>query len=164
MRVLLLAVLYSTRPVDPIAAETLDFALDRSALVRMLVDRLEASNVIVHIQSSRSLPTGISGTTRFVVSRGGYRYLRIAIAADLAKPARAAILGHELQHAVEIAASDADDVAGMRRLFEQHGEQSGDFYDTRAAVQVERLVRRGQRRSRRRPGGPARNAGYKPSQ
>jgi hypothetical protein len=142
MRLLLLALLYSTRPVDPIAAETLDRALHRSPLVRSLVARLEQSNVIVHIQSSRQLPTGINGTTRFVVSRGGYRYLRIAIAADLPKPARTAILGHELQHAVEIASSVAHDVESMRRLFEQQGEQSGEFFDTRAAVQVERNVRR----------------------
>ena len=142
MRVLLLALLYSTRPLDPIAAETFDLALHRSPLVRSLVARLEQSNVIVHIQSSRQLPTGINGTTRFVVSRGGYRYLRIAIAAELSTQARAAILGHELQHAMEIATSDAHDVESMRRLFEQQGEQSGEFFDTRAAVQVERNVRR----------------------
>lgn len=142
MPLLFVALLFSTRPVDPIALETLDFALGRSPLVRSLVATLERSNVIVHIQSSRALPPGISGTTRLVVSRGGYRYLRIAIAADLPKRARAAILAHELQHAVEVAASDADDVDRLRRLFAKHGEASGGYFDTRAAVQVERKVRR----------------------
>ncbi|HEX6164863.1 MAG TPA: hypothetical protein VFZ31_15960 [Vicinamibacterales bacterium] len=142
MRLLLLALLLSARPVDPIAAETLEFALERSPLVRSLIGTLDRSNVIVHIQSSRQLPPGISGTTRFVVTRGGYRYLRIAVATDLPKAARAAILGHELQHAVEVARSDAADGDSLRRLFSKQGEQSGRYFDTRAAVRVERNVRR----------------------
>jgi hypothetical protein len=142
MHYLLIALLFSTRPVDPIALETLDHALAYSPIVRSLVGTLEASNVIVHIQSSRRLPAGLSGTTRFVVSRGGRRYLRITISCDLSKAARAAILGHELQHAVEVATSTADDVNSVRRLFEERGEGSDGYFETRAAIEVERQVRR----------------------
>src|SRR5215210_1675754 len=87
------------RPLDPVAAETFAQARQGSASVRALIEKLEASNVVVHIQSSLPLPSGIGGTTRFVTSRGGYRYVRITIGAELTGRVRSAILGHELQHA-----------------------------------------------------------------
>jgi hypothetical protein len=87
------------RPLDPIAVDAFARALARSAMVRSLVATLEASNVIVHIESSRQMPAGLAGTTRFITARGGFRYVRIAIGADLPRDARVAILGHELQHA-----------------------------------------------------------------
>jgi len=129
------------RPLDPIAAEAFERAVSRSQRVRTLVATLESSNVIVHIETSRLLPAGLGGTTRFVTSRGGYRYLRITIHADLPTEARAAILGHELQHACEVAESGADSADEVRKLFERDGEFSGGFYETRAAVETEKHVR-----------------------
>jgi hypothetical protein len=141
MPYLLMALLFSTRPVDSVAVETLDFAWHRSAVVRTLIDRLERSNVIVHIQSSFTLPAGIAGMTRFAVSRGNYRFLRITIKADLPPFTRAAILGHELQHACEIAESAAADTHSLRELFEHAGRRTGEFFETRAALEIERRVR-----------------------
>jgi len=129
------------RPLDPIAAEAFARAQEQSAVVRSLVATLESSNVIVHIVSSRDLPLGIGGTTSFVTSRGGYRYVRITIATDLSKSGRAAILGHELQHACEVAASAADDVESVRELFEKEGHRAGDYFETRKAIDAERMVR-----------------------
>lgn len=131
---------FTPRPVDALAAEVLARAIERSATVRRLVKRLEGSNVIVHVESSRSMPLGLSGMTRFVVSRGGVRYLRITIGSDLPGRARTAILAHELQHACEVADSDADDEAGLRAMFEHHGHRSGDYFETSAAITAERAV------------------------
>ena len=132
------------RPLDPLAAETLEQALAGSPLVRDLVHQLEASNLVVHIESSRGLPAGINGTMRFVTSRGGFRYVRIQVGADLRPEARAGILGHELQHACELAASDAHDMEAVRRVFQNTGHHPGaslEVFETRAAMQVERQVR-----------------------
>ena len=129
------------RPLDPIAIDAFALAQANSVTVRSLVATLEASNVIVHIESSRILPFGIGGTTRFVTSRGGYRYVRIAIAVDLPRASRPAILAHELQHACELAQSRADDLDGVRELFEREGHRQGEFFETRAAINAERLVR-----------------------
>lgn len=137
----LIALLFSTRPVDPIAADALELALQRSATVRSLVDILERSNVVVHIQSSRELPAGIGGTTRFVSGRGGYRYLRITIDADLPPLTRSVILAHELRHACEIAQSEADTHASVRELFERAGHRAGAYFETQAARDTERGVR-----------------------
>ena len=133
--------LLTPRPLDPIAAETFARALSRSAVVRSLVAALEQSNVIVHIESSMQMPAGIVGMTRFVTSRGGYRYVRITIGSDLSKTARTAILGHELQHACEVAESGADDIKGMRRLFTLEGHRTGDYYETVTALQTEKKIR-----------------------
>ena len=54
---------------------------------------------------------------------------------------RSAILGHELQHACEVADSSADDAASMRELFKQEGHRAGLYFETRAAIQAERNVR-----------------------
>ena len=131
------------RPLDPLAADAFARAQAQSAVVRSLVATLESSNVIVHIVSSRNLPMGIGGTTRFVTSRGGYRYVRITIAVDLSQSGRMTILGHELQHACEVATSAANDVEGVKRLFARDGLRFGEYYETRAAVSTERLVRMG---------------------
>jgi len=142
MNTLLLALLFSVRPVDPVAADILDFAIARSEVVRSLIGTLERSNVVVHIQSSRELPMGIGGITRFVVSRGGYRYLRITLAADMPNRLRATLLAHELQHACEIAESMADDVESLKRLFGRQGRRTGEYFETSAAIHVEQMVRK----------------------
>jgi hypothetical protein len=137
-------VVMTPRPLDATAAETFEQAFSGSPLVRDLVRQLENSNLVVHIVSSRSMPYGIAGTMRFVASRGGYRYVRITLAVDNRPDSRAAVLGHELQHACELAASDAHDDDGVRRLFQatgHHPGQSDDVFETRAAMLVERQVK-----------------------
>jgi hypothetical protein len=128
------------RPLDPLAAATFTRAIEGSAVVRALVERLESSNVIVHIETAAQMPAGIGGTTRFVTSRGGYRYLRITLGSVMTLKARSAILAHELKHACEVADSPASDTQGMRELFEHQGHRSGEFFETMAAIRVERDV------------------------
>ena len=136
------AVPLTPRTLDPEAGVTLALALERSALVRALVTEIESSNVVVHIQFSWELPAGIGGTTRFVTSRGGYRYVRVVLSNRLRGNDRVAILGHELEHAAEIARSDANDRDGIRRLWKATGYQVADlFFETRSARQAERTIR-----------------------
>jgi len=119
-------------------------AVEASAQVRMTPRPLEGSNLVVHIESTRQLPTGISGTMRFVTHRGGYRYVRISLAVDGRPWSRAAVLGQELQHACELAASDAYDIDAVRRLYQSSGHQpfaGDDTFETTAAMMVERQVK-----------------------
>ena len=62
------------------------------------------------------MPTDLGGTTRFMTSAGGYRYVRISLLRGLEATERAAILGHELQHACELADSTANDVQAVLDL------------------------------------------------
>jgi hypothetical protein len=130
---------YAIRPIDHSAAATLARAAKKSAHVRALIRELAATDVIVHFEMSRLLPTGLGGTTRFVAARGGYRFLRLSISSVLPADQRVAMLGHELQHALEIARSGARHVAELRRFFDQHGYSIGDgYFETAAALDVER--------------------------
>jgi len=143
------------RPLDALAADTFARAVEGSAVVRTLVQRLETSNVIVHIETLAQMPAGIGGMTRFVTSRGGYRYLRISIGATLTLRMRSAILGHELKHACEVADSSATDIEGLRQLFETEGHRAGIYFDTSAAIAIERRVLMELQTRRPRRNGPA---------
>jgi len=128
------------RPLGDMATAVFARAVAESPTVRHLVQSIERSNVIVHIVSSRELGSQLGGTTRFVASRGGYRYVRITLNAQLPRNMRTAILAHELQHAREIAASNAEDTDSVRRLFEKEGSRDGDLFETRAAQFIEKVV------------------------
>lgn len=134
----------AVRAVDAMAATMLADALERSAIVRDLIHRLGCSNVIVHLEATRNLPSGIAGTTRFVAGHGDYRYVRISLSVSLPSADRVAMVGHELQHAWEVAHSRAANAAEVRRWFATSGfpmRLSENLFETSAALQVERNIR-----------------------
>lgn len=136
---------HGPRPLDPWAAESIERGVAHSILVRELIDTLDQSRVVVHIETAQVMPVGVAGMTRFVAASGGYRYVRITLARDLPPRERAAILGHELQHACEIAASPATTPEGLKRWFEKLGARvsnHSEFYETRAAVDAGRRATR----------------------
>ena len=135
----------AVRPIDPWAGETLDRATRGSAFVRQLVAVIENENVIVHVVTAMVMPPGLGGMTQFVTAGNGYRYLRVTLLRSLDPQERATLLGHELQHACEIAASGAADHDAVRRLFEDlsgrtHGRDL--LFETKAAMMAERRVLR----------------------
>lgn len=135
--------LLTPRALDPWASESLERGLAHSALVRELVGALEGSNVVVHIETSILMPLGLGGFTKFVAGQHGYRYVRITLARDLSPYNRATVLGHELQHACEIARSTADTGEAVRSLFERLGHAEAkqpDYFETRAALLAGRRV------------------------
>ena len=83
---------------------------------------------------------------RHAVDRAaGARYVRIAIESTMGGRDAVAILGHELQHAVEIAeARWVVDRVTVRELFRTIGHQSGERerYDTHDAVRIGQRVGR----------------------
>lgn len=125
------------RPLDPWAAESFERVIDRSALARELTNRLESSDLVVYIETLTVMPTDLRGMTRFMTSAGGVRYVRITLKRGLDATERAAILGHELQHACELADSTAYDLPAVRRLYEGLGHRVGgreELYETPAAL------------------------------
>lgn len=89
----------------------------RSGLFRLLRDRLDRSNVFVYVQH-RVLPSGLTGRLSLLGVSHSWRYLRIEIECRLSTMAQIAALGHELQHAVEIAdAASVVDPQSIRRLY-----------------------------------------------
>lgn len=125
------------RPVDAWATESFERASGRSALMREMVSRLEGSDLVIHIDTLTVMPANLGGMTRFVASAGGNRYVRISLLRGLEATERAAVLGHELQHACELADSTAHDLPAVRRLYEGLGQRLNrgeELFETRAAL------------------------------
>jgi hypothetical protein len=122
------------RGVTPRAVLLLAQGAARSATFRELVEALEASDVIVWVETD---PLGRPSQLRFVGAAPSVRFLRITIdnllvPDDLLLP----WLGHELQHAVELArAPEAASPAGVREYYRRHGLKALDGSFCTEAVQ-----------------------------
>ena len=130
------------RPTSPSASTLLTEATAHSSVVNQLVERLTGSDVIVYVEivASPEIPLA---RTKLVSGSAGARFLRISI--NVRNPVwdRVALLAHELQHAVEIAAAtDVRDDEGVRRLYARIGFPGGtDRFETIAAKRMEMLAR-----------------------
>jgi hypothetical protein len=74
----------------------------RSPAFHALVARLEQSDVVVYVRCGR-LRARLDGQLTFVSAAAGLRYVVVQIGWDLPPLRKIATLGHELQHAIEIA-------------------------------------------------------------
>jgi len=135
------------RPYDARSAALLLQGLERSDTIRALVDRLDGRDVIVYVEMNPSLVRRkLAGTLTWQAHGGLFRYVRISLNPELTTALLIATIGHELQHAVEVAeAPDITDPASLQAHYARHGiatrgHQNG--WDTIAAQQVGELVRR----------------------
>jgi hypothetical protein len=112
-----------------------------SGTFRGLVHRLAGSDVIVYLEcDGRVTPAG--GRLTWISAAGGYRYVRVRVTRLNSPGQQIAIIGHELQHAVEIAAAPAIvDAASLAREYQRIGfvnarTAGGVAFDTEAAVRT----------------------------
>ena len=133
----------SVRPLDSLAHEAFARGVRRSQTFRDLVTGLERDGLIVHVVTRRDLPQTLTGATRFVADIGGSIYLRIELAASLPPTMRVAVLGHELQHASEIAASGARSSEAVLALYKADGKKASTIengWETTAAEEAGRQI------------------------
>ena len=136
------------RCFDPRLADLIQQGLARSSTLQELTARLERAGVIVFLSYSHQLPTGIAGRTRFMAASVGWRYLSTELGDGLSRVDLLSLLGHELQHAVEIAdAPDVVDEASLIALYRRTGAETGRgavegsvWFETQAAVDTGRRV------------------------
>jgi len=91
------------RPVGNRITALLERGYAVSPTLAVLVDALEHTDIIVHVTECWLDDGAYSGDTQFVATAGGQRYLGIRLDVRLHDEAAIAMLGHELQHAWEIA-------------------------------------------------------------
>jgi hypothetical protein len=121
----------------------------RSTIGRDLVDELDRSDLVVYVRR-RVFPTvSLNGRIGFVRSDHRRRLVAIEIAVPRNYVDELAALGHELQHAVEIAADPTVcDAASLAALYSRIGDTAGlwtgseESYETRAAAEAGRRIRR----------------------
>jgi hypothetical protein len=99
----------------------------RSSVVRALMDAIEATDVVVYVTVEPLPEHQRSAYLSFLTAGGGLRYLVVKV--DwVASPWEAiALLAHELQHAMEIAAApEVRDAASLASLYSHIGWRSGE--------------------------------------
>jgi hypothetical protein len=98
-----------------------DAGRDRSPSFRALIEQLDATDVVVHVQCAR-LRSRLDGELTFLAAAGGLRHVLVRIRWDLPLDRTIAVLGHELQHALEVARNpDIVSAATMARAYERFG-------------------------------------------
>ena len=90
------------RPQDARSTLVLKEGAARSATFRALVDRIEASNVIVYVAVNPIMKSTLSGALTWMTRAGDFRYVRATIRTELTFDQMIASVAHELQHAVEV--------------------------------------------------------------
>jgi hypothetical protein len=122
-----------------------------SATFRELVDHINASDVVVYISvAAKQLPTGVDGRLTFLSAAGGLRYVVVHVNSTLTPPRLVSLIGHELQHAREIADTAAIvDAPSMAREYarglgshNRYTTGDGRVFDSRAAISAgERVLK-----------------------
>lgn len=110
------------RPLTSLASEFVARGLDGSQTFRSLVERIERSDVVVYVELVYRRPGAPDGATRLVNASRYFRFLHVTINCELDPWAIVAMLGHELQHAVEIAERpEIRDDASLARYYREEG-------------------------------------------
>lgn len=126
-----------TLPLNADAINLLTDAAERSPLVTSLIEELERTDVVVYLtELSPGKPPGPSSYLVFLSEDATTRYLLIRIDKWKLSPfERICLLGHELQHALEVAAApDVRDATGLASLYRRIGWESGENrFETTAA-------------------------------
>lgn len=138
------AIAFHVRATDPRAQEWIRTGAAASGTFRSLLSRLGESDLIVYVEIADRLAGGAAGQMYFVAATGGVRYVRIEVVADRDAARMVALVGHELQHAVEVADTprvrDSQSLGMLYRgLFEN--ALGGAHYDSVAARVTENRVR-----------------------
>jgi hypothetical protein len=123
------------RTTDERLAEILEAGIERSETLRELVAALQRSNVIVYITPQAPARNVVYGELHFMASSAGVRYLRVAVRQDLSRAQVTAMIAHELQHALEVAAAaEVVDDRSMAALYWSIGYRLGSSHETAGAL------------------------------
>lgn len=140
------------RALSERTARLIDVGRALSPTIRAMLDRIDASDLILQVDTRLDLGVP-NAVTRLVTATADFRYVRVSINPRLAPQRRLELLAHELQHVLEIAAdTTVRDQDGMRDYFTRIGRRQAvtGTFETDAAMDVESVVRRevGQAKSR----------------
>ncbi len=127
------------RPLDNGLHQLVEMGIRNSPSFRALVNRLSTSDVVVYIRCGRRLRAGLSGQLTFLGTSAGIRYVVVAIQPDDLPERKIATLGHELQHAVEVADTPSIvDTPSLGVAYSRMGRSGrtgmGTSFDTTAAI------------------------------
>jgi hypothetical protein len=134
------------RAADSRTAALLAQGLERSATIRAFVNELEQRDVIVYLEIQPALKKRLAGTLTWLSASQSHRYVRISINPELSTDLAISTMGHELQHALEVAnAPDVVSEPTLERYYRTYGQENRahiNGWDTEAARVAGEDVRR----------------------
>jgi hypothetical protein len=141
-----LAGLPRVRPLNEQAASLVADAQQKSPTVRDLLNKLETGDVVAYIQVVPARRDSPESTLLFVSATAAVRYVLIQVS-DCQAPCRGLeLLGHELQHATDVASRPwVTDDGQLQRMLAMTGWRDASTargYETPDAMQAERRVHR----------------------
>jgi hypothetical protein len=120
--------------------------VEKSPTFRALVERIEAGDVLVYLDTPLALRPGLSGRLTWMATTDAGRMVRASLRPGLSGREAVAILAHELQHVVEIVDHpEVTSAATLSGLYARIGRSTTfepGHWDTEAALTTGRLVRR----------------------
>ena len=119
-------------------------AITCSPTVARMVLALQSSDLVILVETTL-LPRNVSGETRVVAEAAVVRYVRIRLGVPGLYSHLIAVLGHELHHAMELAAApNVRDEASQRSHYLRIGYASkrGGYFETEGAIETGRDVAR----------------------
>jgi hypothetical protein len=130
------------RATVPALADALATGIRESPTLHALVERIEASDLLVYLTFDRAPAPSTAGHISLMAAAGGRRYVRLSVNPRYDRLQRIAILGHELRHAVEIAdAPLVIDQPSLVALYRRIGFSSGArSFDSGATIAAGRQV------------------------
>jgi len=140
--------LEKVRARDSVARDLLDSGVVQSPTIKRLVAHLQTTSVIVLV-GIVVLPAGDAGRTALIATTGSWRWIRVDLNPQPSIGILLAALGHELQHAVEIADEQSVvDTPTLEGFYQRIGFSSDRrepqpghrSYETRAAIDTGRHV------------------------
>ena len=130
------------RAVDPAARRVLEAAVACSPTVARMVVALQSGDLVIGIET-RPMPKKLLGEIRIVAATDRVRYARIGLRVPAGFPELVSVLGHELHHAMELAAAPGvRDLASQRAhyLAAGYAKLQGGYFETEGALEAGRRV------------------------
>jgi hypothetical protein len=127
---------------DASVRQLLRTGFHRSATFASLLSRLEYSDVIVYVEVMPRLPDALEGRLMMLPRAHDSRYVRIQVALRGSPSDSIALLGHELQHALEVAgAPEVNDQTALAAMYKRIGIDYGhNMFETVAAKETGKRV------------------------
>lgn len=127
----------SVRPLRGWIAGVVGSARPRSPTLDTLLTKVGALPLIVYVDELNAAVVDYDGRLSFVGAAHGFRFLRIELR-HMPEASAAAVLAHELQHVLEVAASPVTTRQEFEALYRRIGvdttNSGGRRYDTAAAI------------------------------
>jgi hypothetical protein len=134
------------RPAEASAKALVADAVSRSAIVRDLADRLRGTDVVAYVRVGPCVEGARDSSIHFMGRSKYERFMVIRINETLSPDRQVALVGHELQHAVDMAKTSwITDPVRMQQYFALVGWKLGypeHGFETLSALQTERNVGR----------------------